>query len=64
MTILSFLGNIVLTPIAVIRQLLETATRTLEQIEKTIRTPDRDVQINELKARIEHLEALIQSRTE
>jgi hypothetical protein len=61
MTLLSFLGNIVATPVTVIRQLLESTTRTLEQIEKTLRTPDRDVQINELKARIEHLESLVRS---
>jgi hypothetical protein len=68
MTLLSFLGNIVATPIVMsivgIRHLLEVATCTLERIEKMIRTPDRDVQIEQLKTRIDQLEALVQSRNE
>ena len=64
MTLLTFVSSFVATPIAGIRHMLEIATRTLTEIERMIRTPDRDTQIEELKARIEHLESLLQPKSE
>jgi hypothetical protein len=56
-----FVGSFVATPIAGIRRMLEIATQTLAEIERMIRTPDRDTQIEELKARIEELEKMIKT---
>ena len=61
MTLLMFVGSFVATPIAGIRRMLEIATQTLAEIERMIRTPDRDTQIEELKARIEELEKMIKT---
>jgi hypothetical protein len=64
MTLLMFVSSFVATPIAAIRHMLEIATQTLAEIERMIRTPDRDTQIEALKARIEHLESLLQPKSE
>lgn len=68
MTLLNFLGNLITSPIVAsivgIRRTLELATQTLADVEKRIRTPDRDEEIKELKARIEHLESLLQPKSE
>jgi hypothetical protein len=64
MTLLMFVSSFVATPIAGIRRMLEIATQTLAEIERMIRTPDRDTQIEALKARIEHLESLLQPKSE
>ncbi len=64
MTLLTFLGAIIVTPIVGVRRILESATQTLTDIEKGIASFDRDAQINELKARIEHLESLLPSKSD